>query len=132
MFLRNELPIRLAKRIVDFDKLPPELSQIPSILRVKNWYAESFEQLVNFKPLELTPVLKEKYKLLENNYSPVSSSGSLTSNRYFVPFESGDLRLLPQQTDRYNSDFIKLIESVKRRHDPVVTTLGTIYNTLIM
>jgi len=39
----DELPVRLARRVKDLHNLPPALAQIPSILRVKSWYAQSFE-----------------------------------------------------------------------------------------
>lgn len=42
-FLGEELPIRLAHRVMELDELPDGLSEMPSILTVKRWYAESFE-----------------------------------------------------------------------------------------
>lgn len=42
-FLGEELPIRLAHRVMELDELPDGLSEMPSIMKVKNWYAESFE-----------------------------------------------------------------------------------------
>jgi len=42
-FLSEELPIRLAHRVVELDALPDGLSKMPSINRVKEWYAQSFE-----------------------------------------------------------------------------------------
>ncbi len=51
-FLAEELPIRLAHRVKELDELPHDLSNMPSIVKVKNWYAQSFEELVNFpKPV---------------------------------------------------------------------------------
>lgn len=47
-FLREELPIRLAHRVVELDKAPYGLSDMPSICRVKDWYAQSFKDLVDF------------------------------------------------------------------------------------
>jgi Mitochondrial branched-chain alpha-ketoacid dehydrogenase kinase len=37
-FVLNELPIRLAHRVVELENLPHDLSKMPSILKVKNWY----------------------------------------------------------------------------------------------
>src|SRR6476661_8123512 len=45
-FVHRELPIRLAKRVVDLENLPDNLSNMPSILRVKEWYTESFIDLM--------------------------------------------------------------------------------------
>jgi hypothetical protein len=43
-FLRiDELPIRIAHRVKELDNLPHNLSEMPSIVKVRNWYAQSFE-----------------------------------------------------------------------------------------
>ncbi len=42
-FLSEELPIRLSHRVVELDALPDGLSKMPSIEKVKAWYAQSFE-----------------------------------------------------------------------------------------
>lgn len=42
-FLSEELPIRLSHRVVELESLPDGLSQMPSIEKVKEWYAQSFE-----------------------------------------------------------------------------------------
>jgi hypothetical protein len=39
----EELPIRLAHRVKELEELPNNLSQMPSIVKVKNWYAQSFQ-----------------------------------------------------------------------------------------
>jgi pyruvate dehydrogenase kinase 2/3/4 len=39
----EELPVRLAHRVKELDELPHNLSVMPSIKKVKNWYAQSFE-----------------------------------------------------------------------------------------
>lgn len=39
----EELPVRLAHRAKELDELPHNLSNMPSIQKVKNWYAQSFE-----------------------------------------------------------------------------------------
>lgn len=42
-FLSEELPIRLSHRVVELESLPDGLSRMPSIEKVKEWYAQSFE-----------------------------------------------------------------------------------------
>lgn len=42
-FLSEELPIRLAHRVEELGNLPDQLSEMPSIQRVQDWYAQSFE-----------------------------------------------------------------------------------------
>lgn len=48
-FLSEELPIRLSHRVVELESLPDGLSKMPSINKVKEWYAQSFE--VGLRPL---------------------------------------------------------------------------------
>jgi Mitochondrial branched-chain alpha-ketoacid dehydrogenase kinase len=47
----EELPVRLAHRVKDLDHLPDKLHEMPSILKVKNWYAQSFEVFYNWDQL---------------------------------------------------------------------------------
>ena len=42
-FLAEELPIRLAHRVQELDELPDGLNEMPSVIKVKDWYAQSFE-----------------------------------------------------------------------------------------
>jgi hypothetical protein len=42
-FLSEELPIRLAHRVEELADLPDGLNDMPSIKRVQEWYAQSFE-----------------------------------------------------------------------------------------
>ncbi|KAJ6537799.1 mitochondrial branched-chain alpha-ketoacid dehydrogenase kinase-domain-containing protein [Mycena capillaripes] len=42
-FLAEELPVRLAHRVKELDERPDNLSAMPSIKKVKKWYAQSFE-----------------------------------------------------------------------------------------
>ncbi|KII84307.1 hypothetical protein PLICRDRAFT_46175 [Plicaturopsis crispa FD-325 SS-3] len=57
-FLAEELPVRLAHRVKELDELPHKLSDMHSINKVKNWYAESFQELVSFPPLALPPDIR--------------------------------------------------------------------------
>ncbi|CAH6721274.1 hypothetical protein CLIB1444_05S07448 [[Candida] jaroonii] len=72
-FIVEELPIRLAKKVKDLENAPLGLSKTPSTVIVKNWYAQSFEELVNLPKPEISPELK---KLLENkNNTPTMDMG---------------------------------------------------------
>ncbi|KAN0063694.1 [Pyruvate dehydrogenase (acetyl-transferring)] kinase isozyme 2 [Thecaphora frezii] len=53
-FLAEELPIRLAHRVKELDELPHDLSKMSSIVKVKHWYAQSFEELINFPRPQLS------------------------------------------------------------------------------
>lgn len=46
----EELPVRLAHRVRELDDLPQGLSDMPSIRRVKEWYAQSFEASTLTRP----------------------------------------------------------------------------------
>lgn len=58
-FLAEELPVRLAHRVKELDELPHNLSEMPSIKKVKNWYAQSFEELVQFPPIVLSENVRQ-------------------------------------------------------------------------
>ncbi|KAF2678664.1 alpha-ketoacid dehydrogenase kinase [Lentithecium fluviatile CBS 122367] len=72
-FLSEELPIRLAHRVQELDDLPDGLNEMPSIQRVRDWYAQSFEELVKLPRPNLPSDVKER--LLR----PARQSGSQSS-----------------------------------------------------
>lgn len=57
----EELPIRLAHRVKELDELPNGLNRMPSIVRVKDWYAQSFEELVSFPKPQLPKSIASKF-----------------------------------------------------------------------
>ncbi|CEH15983.1 mitochondrial pyruvate dehydrogenase [Ceraceosorus bombacis] len=59
-FLAEELPIRLAHRVKELDELPKGLNQMPSISRVRDWYAQSFEELIQFPRPQLPPSIRDQ------------------------------------------------------------------------
>lgn len=87
-FLLEELPIRLAHRVKELDQLPHNLSSMPSIQKVKHWYAQSFEELVNFPPICLPAHLREALTVASPHQLPESTPNpSLTyfSDDYLTP-----------------------------------------------
>ncbi|CAO3651435.1 unnamed protein product [Cunninghamella blakesleeana] len=150
-FLHEELPIRLAHRVKELEELPRNLSDMPSIIKVKNWYAQSFEDLIELKPPSLSNEARdqlrslaskssETYTLpasipnpsLKSSYSTTASAVSSSSNptsypsvpighRYYTNLESFHC---PPEITTYNKQFVSTIEKIKRRHDPVVTTVA--------
>ncbi|KAG5643108.1 hypothetical protein DXG03_001572 [Asterophora parasitica] len=58
LWMYQELPVRLAHRVKELDELPHGLSEMPSMKKVKNWYAQSFEELINFPPITLPPDIR--------------------------------------------------------------------------
>ncbi|KAG9304378.1 hypothetical protein G9A89_019940 [Geosiphon pyriformis] len=134
-FLAEELPIRLAHRVKELDELPYNLSDMPSIIKVKNWYAQSFEELVDFPKPELPSYIKERLSASKDAKLPESIAnisvkpalvGTLRSSvplghRYYSNIDDIDW---PPEVYHFSEKFTKLIEKIKRRHDPVVTTVG--------
>jgi len=47
-FLKRELPVRLARRVVELKALPEGLDQMPSVNRVREWYEQSFVEIRSF------------------------------------------------------------------------------------
>ncbi|KAJ3127117.1 [Pyruvate dehydrogenase (acetyl-transferring)] kinase isozyme 4 [Nowakowskiella sp. JEL0407] len=114
-FIHDELPIRLAHRVVELESLPHQLSEMPSIHRVKQWYIQSFEDLIKFPSPEAFGVPLGSYTVRDN---PLLKNGA--GSRYFQPSKE----LECSQVAKYNESFVKCIENIKRRHDPVVTTVA--------
>lgn len=60
----EELPVRLAHRVKELDELPHNLSEMPSIKKVKNWYAQSFEvRIFSIPGLRSLTTLSGAYQL---------------------------------------------------------------------
>ncbi|KAI8880344.1 alpha-ketoacid dehydrogenase kinase [Backusella circina FSU 941] len=137
-FLHEELPIRLAHRVKELDELPRNLSKMPSIIKVKNWYAQSFQDLIELPPPQLSSSMKERFaqrtsvEQLPASVPNPSIANMLKQNASLYPSvpirhryynNVTDVDCTPEIID-YNSHFVKTIERVKRRHDPVVTTVA--------
>ncbi|KAJ5223789.1 hypothetical protein N7468_008331 [Penicillium chermesinum] len=151
-FLSEELPIRLAHRVQDLGELPDGLSEMPSIKKVQDWYAQSFEEIINLPRPSLTQEVKTRLlrpgrmngrpsKILsevtqnpsvrEGQYrsSPFSNgngngkaASAAAGRRYFVPAD--DHGEWPPELNDYNQRFAKTLQHIKRRHDSVVTTVA--------
>ncbi|EKM74801.1 hypothetical protein AGABI1DRAFT_123518 [Agaricus bisporus var. burnettii JB137-S8] len=159
-FLAEELPVRLAHRVKELDELPHDLSRMPSIKKVKNWYAQSFEELINFSAIQLSPDVRQALAMPRSGEATLPesipnptfepsgeflhthslettfSSGNTTGNgngfnklRLRVPMErryyaSTNQSKWPPEVQDYNQRFTKLLEHIKTRHDPTVTTVA--------
>ncbi|EFJ38193.1 hypothetical protein SELMODRAFT_164498 [Selaginella moellendorffii] len=53
-FLRRELPVRLSHKVVELENLPFGLSSKAPVLKVRDWYVESFKEIHGF-PEIVTP-----------------------------------------------------------------------------
>lgn len=179
-FVAEELPIRLAHRVKDLEELPHGLSESPSIMRVRDWYAQSFEELTSLPTPKLSPNLKQKLfrphtfaeEAHDNHYDhhhsqtdgnvhdnfykshhhshhhnpkardvaikpeparinpvtqqpshPMASQRRAINNRHYYAAVEPDA-LWPPEIYNYNKAITDTLKAIKRRHDPVVTTVA--------
>ncbi|KAF7837639.1 pyruvate dehydrogenase (acetyl-transferring) kinase, mitochondrial-like [Senna tora] len=80
-FLHKELPIRIARRAIELERLPYGLSQKPAVLKVRDWYLDSFRDLRSFPEIknmgeekEFTEMIKA-IKVRHNNVVPTMALG---------------------------------------------------------
>lgn len=161
-FLSEELPIRLAHRVEELADLPDGLNEMPSIKRVQDWYAQSFEEITTLPKPSLTTEVKERLSrpvknprvakaLSETSPNPSIKPGQYRSQppkaadkenghgngngngngdsrvnglRKYYSGISEDSGSWPPELADYNNKFAGLLEKIKRRHDPVVTTVA--------
>ncbi|KAJ9649345.1 [Pyruvate dehydrogenase (acetyl-transferring)] kinase isozyme 2 [Coniosporium tulheliwenetii] len=112
-FLSEELPIRLAHRVQELSELPDGLNEMPSIQRVTDWYAQSFEGQYKSAPGSSTT---------NGNGSSNGERKSGSARRYYVPADDG--QGWPPELSQYNNQFRETLDRIKRRHDSVVTTVA--------
>lgn len=80
-FLHKELAIRIARRAIELENLPYGLSQKPAVLKVRDWYVDSFRDLRSFPDIktvteerEFTEMIKA-IKVRHNNVVPTMALG---------------------------------------------------------
>jgi len=67
LFLRGELPVRLASMMKEMNHLPLRLLQMPSVQTVNSWYGTSLTELHSFKSLQPTNDVVQKFtEVLQN------------------------------------------------------------------
>jgi pyruvate dehydrogenase kinase 2/3/4 len=108
-FLKYELPIRLAHRVVELANLPHDLSKMPSVMQVKDWYTQSYLELKEFS--EVPFGLPKHFSLSEPS-----------TRTYFKPENSDDYRA---ELDACNKAFVQCIDHIKRRHAPTTQKIAT-------
>ncbi|ROW12926.1 hypothetical protein VPNG_04643 [Cytospora leucostoma] len=149
-FLAEELPIRLAHRVQELETLPDGLSEMPSVKKVHDWYAQSFEEITELERPRLEQGIRERllrpakslgrgHNLLsEATPNPSIEDGQYTSmphanstnwskkyhaaRRYFAMVD--DTGNWPPDLQLYNQKFAQTLHKIKRRHDGVVTTMA--------
>lgn len=80
-FLHKELSIRIARRAIELESLPYGLSEKPAVLKVRDWYLDSFRDLRSFPEIkdtndekEFTQMIKA-IKVRHNNVVPMMALG---------------------------------------------------------
>ena len=67
-FLRRELPVRLARRVIELQGLPEGLHEMPSVNRVKHWYEQSFIEIRRSRPPDCVESELEFFEMLKKIY----------------------------------------------------------------
>lgn len=80
-FLQKELPVRLAHRVAELENLPYGLSNKSPVLKVRDWYVESFKELRHYPlirdpddEIKFTDLLRHIYRR-HANVVPVMAKG---------------------------------------------------------
>ncbi|KAL4203019.1 hypothetical protein AMTRI_Chr02g224140 [Amborella trichopoda] len=127
-FLHKELAIRIAHRAQELENLPYDLSEKPAILKVRDWYLDSFRDLRMFSEIKdsedeiaFTQMIN-RIKVRHNNVVPAMALGvqqlKQDLGRKIVP---GDLPEIHQFLDRFYMSRIgirMLIGQHVGLHDP--------------
>ncbi|KAI9718195.1 MAG: hypothetical protein M1812_004185 [Candelaria pacifica] len=150
-FLSEELPIRLAHRVQELGELPDGLGEMPSIRKVQDWYAQSFEEITKLPRPTLSQDIRDRLlrptsrngrdsKILSHTtQNPSVKKGQYTSapsqtsgngngakksspRRYYAMVD--DETEWPPELNDYNKRFGHTLGGIKRRHDGVVTTIA--------
>lgn len=61
IFLRKELPVRLANIMKEIALLPENLLRMPSVIAVNDWYMRSFQEILEFEKRDPTPSTLEHF-----------------------------------------------------------------------
>lgn len=140
-FIHEELPIRLAHRVKELAELPDQLNEMPSINKVKEWYAQSFEDLTTLERPKLTSEIRSMLKGNGSNGASLpQTTRNLTTDQYATGQRASSMRksvpvqsryygkvedvTWPPEITSFNDKLAKNLNIIKRRHDSVVTTMG--------
>ncbi|XP_049701296.2 pyruvate dehydrogenase (acetyl-transferring) kinase, mitochondrial [Helicoverpa armigera] len=61
LFLRKELPVRLANIMKEIALLPENLLRMPSVGLVNQWYERSFEEIIQFEQMDPEPPILSSF-----------------------------------------------------------------------
>ncbi|KAJ3399645.1 hypothetical protein HDU80_007713 [Chytriomyces hyalinus] len=121
-FIHHELPIRIAKRVVELESLPYNLSSMSSIRTVTEWYHQSFADLASFPAPEQFGIPRKL--LREQSFEKEDAKTAFEVRkiqRYCNPLED---QTALKEVNEYNAKFMECLEVIKRRHDPVALNMA--------
>ncbi|KAF5806231.1 putative [Pyruvate dehydrogenase (acetyl-transferring)] kinase [Helianthus annuus] len=127
-FLHRELPVRIARRAIELESLPYGLSEKPAVVKVRDWYLDSFRDLRSFPEIknanderEFTRMIK-MIKVRHNNVVPAMALGVQQLKKSLDPkLDYEDLDEIHQFLDRFYMSRIgirMLIGQHVAVHDP--------------
>lgn len=61
VFLRKELPVRLANIMKEINLLPDNLLRMPSVSMVNDWYVRSFSEILEFEKTDVTDKVLDRF-----------------------------------------------------------------------
>lgn len=107
-FLQKELAIRIARRAIELESLPYGLSKKPAILKVRDWYVDSFRDIRSCPEVkdmkderEFTDVIKA-IKVRHNNVVPTMALGVQQLKKELkTKIDSEDLVEIHEFLDRF-------------------------------
>ncbi|KAK5661485.1 hypothetical protein OQA88_11389 [Cercophora sp. LCS_1] len=153
-FLAEELPIRLAHRVQELETLPDGLNEMPSVKKVQDWYAQSFEEITTLPRPNLSREVRERLMRPAKNSGKTTAllsqatpnpsieedrlsswnNGGNNNNGWGSAKTSASARRYfamvddtgdwPPELQLYNQRFAQTLHKIKRRHDSVVTTMA--------
>lgn len=120
---------------------------MPSIKRVQDWYAQSFEEITTLSKPSLTSEIRDRLLKPQNGkhsriLSEATTNPSVARGQYRSQLNNGqengerknalkryysaadETNDWPPELNDYNTRFSKTLEKIKRRHDSVVTTVA--------
>ncbi|KAH9766548.1 pyruvate dehydrogenase kinase [Citrus sinensis] len=123
-FLHKELPIRIARRAIELETLPYGLSEKPAVLKVRDWYLDSFRDLRSFPDIrstsderDFTQMIKA-IKVRHNNVVPMMALGLQQLKKEMDPkIVYEDLDEIHQFLDRFYMSRIGIRQHVEL-HNP--------------
>ncbi|KAF3629881.1 [Pyruvate dehydrogenase (acetyl-transferring)] kinase, mitochondrial [Capsicum annuum] len=126
-FVHRELRVRIARRVIKLENLPYGLSSKAAVLKVRDWYLDSFRDLRSYPEikdkndeLEFTQMVK-MIKVRHNNVVPMMALGVQQLKKERPKFDYEDLREIHQFLDRFYMSRIgirMLIGQHVALHDP--------------